>query len=124
MPLSDHEKRLLAEMEAALESEDPRLVSTMTGKVRTPRAGRAIKGALLALLGLATLLAGLMAQQVAVGIVGFLIALAGLVLAFSNLGSNSGPNGSHRTPTKGSGPRKPKWSDRLEERWERRNFDQ
>lgn len=120
MPLSDHEKRLLAEMEAALESEDPRLVSTMTGKVRTPRAGRAIKGALLALLGLATLLAGLMAQQVSVGIVGFLIALAGLVLAFSNLGSN----GSHRTPTKGSGPRKPKWSDRLEERWERRNFDQ
>ena len=32
MALSDHERKLLAEMEAALEQEDPRLLSTLTGK--------------------------------------------------------------------------------------------
>jgi hypothetical protein len=36
MPLSDEEKRLLAEMEAALAVDDPKLVSTLSGKVRTP----------------------------------------------------------------------------------------
>ena len=125
MPLSDHEKRLLAEMEAALESEDPRLVSTMTGmsgKGRTPRAGRVLKGALLALGGLALLLAGLIAKLVIVGIAGFLVALTGLVLVFSNLGG--GQSTSLRKGAQKSGPNKPKWSDRLEERWERRNFDQ
>jgi uncharacterized membrane protein HdeD (DUF308 family) len=109
-------------MEAALESEDPRLVSTMTGKARTPRAGRLVKGLLLTLAGLALLLAGLMAKTVAVGIAGFLVSLVGLVLIFSNLG------GGHGVTTKkggsAGGPKKPKWSDRLEERWERRNFDQ
>ena len=29
MALSDHERKLLAEMEAALEQEDPRLLSTL-----------------------------------------------------------------------------------------------
>ena len=38
MALSDHERKLLAEMEAALEQEDPRLLSTLTGKARTKQA--------------------------------------------------------------------------------------
>ena len=121
MPLSDHEKRLLAEMEAALESEDPRLVSTMTGKVRTRAAGRLLTGAILALVGMAILLAGLIAQVILIGILGFLVALVGLVFIFSNL-SLGGSAGTSR----GNGPKpsKPKWSSRLEDRWERRNFDQ
>ena len=32
MPLSDHEKRLLAEMEEALAADDPRLISAFSGK--------------------------------------------------------------------------------------------
>ena len=44
MPLSDHEKRLLAEMEAALVADDPGLVSTLNGRSRSPKFGRALAG--------------------------------------------------------------------------------
>lgn len=120
MPLSDHEKRLLAEMEAALSSEDPRLVSALNGKVRTRQAARVLTGALLALTGMAILLAGLIAQVVALGIAGFIVSLVGLVLIFSNFRGPSAGGARGETP-KGA---KPGWSSRLEDRWERRNFDQ
>ena len=120
VPLSDHEKRLLAEMEAALTSEDPRLVSALNGKARTKQAGRVLTGALMALAGMAILLAGLISQVVALGIFGFIVALVGLVLVFSNFrGPSAG--GARTAAPKGS---KPGWSSRLEDRWERRNFDQ
>lgn len=116
MPLSDHEKRLLAEMEAALVADDPRLVSTLNGRSRTPKAGRALTGFFAILGGMAVLLAGLIAQVIAVGIVGFLISLAGLVLLLSNLSFG-------RSELKGEKGARSKWSSRLEDRWERRNFD-
>ena len=118
MPLSDHEKRLLAEMEAALTQEDPRLVSTLTGKNRTPQSGRALIGGLVLLAGMAVLLTGLVAKTPVIGVVGFLIALSGLVLVLSNLRAP-------KVDSKGStGKAKRKsFGSRLEDRWERRNFD-
>lgn len=116
MPLSDHEKRLLAEMEAALSADDPRLVSTLNGRARTPKAGRALTGFLAILGGMAVLLAGLIAQAIAVGIAGFLISLVGLVVLLSNLSMG-------RSEFKGPKGARTKWSSRLEDRWERRNFD-
>lgn len=118
MALSDHERRLLAEMEAALKQDDPRLVSTMTGKVRTRQGSRLLLGGLLLLGGMAILLVGLIAQTTSVGIVGFLIALSGVVLFFSNFGGAG--SGRERGAPK---PKKTPWSSRLEERWDRRNFD-
>ena len=121
MPLSDHERRLLAEMEAALQQDDPRLVSTMTGKARTRQSSRVLVGSLLLLAGMAILLAGLIAQTIPVGIVGFLVALIGVVFIFSNIGS-TGPGRSSRG-SRGPKPKKAPWSSRLEERWDRRNFE-
>jgi hypothetical protein len=123
MPLSDHEKRLLAEMEAALQQDDPRLVSTLTGKVRTRKSSRVLSGALTAVAGMAIIIAGLVSKVVPVGIAGFLVALTGLVLVFSNLSIFGDSTGS----AQGAAPKGPKrggWSTRLEERWERRNNDQ
>jgi len=120
MPLSEHEKRLLAEMEAALTQEDPRLVSTLNGSAGTPQSGRALAGLAGLLGGMAVLLAGLVVKTTAVGIIGFLIALGGLVLVITNLrafGAN-GRAGSGRTNSA-----KKNWSKRLEDRWEGRNFD-
>jgi hypothetical protein len=115
MPLSDEEKRLLAEMEAALAVDDPKLVSTLSGKVRTPKKNRMLTGIALFFTGIATLLAGLISQTVPVGIAGFIFALVGLVLIISNIAMRGGS-------TTGQGPRKqkPKWSATLEERWDRR----
>jgi len=114
--LSDHEKRMLAEMEAALTQDDPRLVSTLNGSSRTPQASRLLGGVATVLGGMALLLTGLIAQQVIVGIVGFLVALAGLVLAVSNFNLKAGAAKGARKPGKN-------WSQRLEDRWDKRNFD-
>ena len=77
MPLSDHERKLLAEMEAAFEQEDPRLVSTLTGSARTKQGSFVLYGVLGVLAGMAILFAGLIAKFIAVGLLGFVIALAG-----------------------------------------------
>ena len=115
MPLSDEEKRLLAEMEAALAVDDPKLVSTLSGKARTPKKNRMFAGIALFFTGIATLLAGLISQTVPVGIVGFIFALIGLVLVISNLATKS-----EAVTRERKSRQKPKWSATLEERWGRR----
>ncbi len=116
MALSDHEKRMLAEMEAALVADDPHLVSTLNGRERTPRGSRALLGFISILAGMLVLLSGLIAQVIPVGIAGFVLSLAGLVLFVSNLSFG-------KSEFKGPKGARPKWSSRLEGRWERRNFD-
>jgi Protein of unknown function (DUF3040) len=120
MPLSDHEKRLLAEMEAALTQEDPRLVSTLNGSSRTAQSGRALAGLAGLLGGMVVLIAGLVVKTPLLGVVGFLIALGGLVLVITNLRA-FGPNG--RAGAGKASSVKKNWSKRLEDRWEGRNFD-
>ena len=44
MPLSEHERKLLAQMEEAFIADDPRLVSTLTGTRLYPGRNRVIKG--------------------------------------------------------------------------------
>ena len=123
MPLSDHERRMLAEMEAAMEQDDPRLVSTLTGKARTRQAGKVVTGLLITLGGMAVLVGGLVAKLVPLGILGFIIALVGVVFILSNLLGAARPGqpaASKKAPKKsGFG----KWSDGFEERWDRRNFE-
>ena len=116
MPLSEHEKRLLAEMEEALAADDPRLISTFSGK--TPSRTRVVVGFLLVVVGIFGLLTGMVSQTPPIGIAGFAISLSGAVLAISNLGGlmNSLKD---RAPREKKGP---KWSARFEERWDRRNF--
>ena len=111
MALSDQEKKLLAEMEAALEQEDPKLLSTLTGKARTRQSSRALLGLGMVGVGLLVLISGLIAQVIAVGVVAFLICLTGAVLIISNISITPG----------GKGVKKPGWSSSLEQRWDRRN---
>ena len=116
MPLSDHERRLLAEMEAAFEQEDPRLVSTLTGSARTKQGSFVLYGVIGLLTGMAILFAGLISKVIAVGLLGFVVALAGAFFIFTNLSIGKGAK-------RGPKPKKAKWTDRLEGRWDRRNFD-
>lgn len=116
MPLSDHERRLLAEMEAAFAEEDPRLVSTLTGSARTKQGSFVFYGAFALLAGMAILFGGLISKLIFVGLLGFVIALAGAFFIFTNLSIGKGG-------TKSPKAKKAKWSDRLEGRWDRRNYD-
>lgn len=114
MPLSEHEKRLLAEMEEALAADDPRLISAFKGK--SPSRSRVVVGFLLGVLGVVVLLSGVVSKTPAIGIIGFAISLGGAVLAISNLGGLlAGVTKRSAGVKRGS-----KWS-LFEERWDRRN---
>jgi len=118
VPLSDREKRLLDEMEAALLTEDPRLVSTLSADPSSPSRKRIMLGVVLVLVGLATLMGGVGAKVPPVGILGFIIALTGVVSAISSFN----PQTSTRAPKK---PRsRSTLSDRMEKRWDNRGQEQ
>lgn len=120
VPLSDHERKLLAEMEAAFQQEDPALVSTLTGKARTRQASRALMGAAILVGGMVILFAGLVAKVILVGLLGFLVALGGAFLLLTNFSfSRGGRNGAAGNKAK----KRQSWISRLEERWDRRNFN-
>lgn len=121
MPLSEHEKRLLAEMEEALAADDPRLISAFSGK--TPSRSRVVAGFGLILIGIFVLFGGLVSQTPPLGIAGFVLSLIGAVLAISNLGGLM--NGVVSKATQARAPKGgSKWSARFEERWDRRNLDE
>ncbi len=113
MPLSDHEKRMLQEMEAALLTEDPRLFSALSGDTKPPRRPRTLVGIVLILSGIATLFAGLVAKTTPVGVLGFLIALVGVIVIVSSIGG--------RSPRIKGARKRAGLGSRLEERWDERN---
>ena len=122
MPLSEHERRLLAQMEEALAADDPRLVSAMSGTSGISR-NRLGLGVALLIAGLATLFGGLIAQITIVGLGGFLIALTGSVLIYRAITSPgalvpASSEGSEKAPRA-----RKKLGDRLQDRWDQRNFE-
>jgi hypothetical protein len=122
MPLSEHEKRLLAQMEEALAADDPRLVNAMSGSSGVSR-NRLGLGVALLIAGLATLFGGLIAQLTIVGLGGFLIALTGSVLIYRAVTTPgalvpASSQGSEKAPRA-----RKKLGDRLQDRWDQRNFE-
>jgi hypothetical protein len=117
VPLSDRERKLLAEMEQALSADDPRLSSTLTGSRTFPGRTRVLTGLGALLSGLAIILGGLISQTVPVGIFGFVIALFGLITVLSAV-TALGKSPRMAKDKKSSGLR-----SRLEQRWDERNFD-
>ena len=116
MPLSDREKRLLEEMEAALLTEDPRLVSALSATPTSPSRNRIMVGAGLLLLGLATLFGGLIAQITPIGILGFIIALTGVISAISRISPQvRGPKKAPRARGNLSARMEKRWEDRKEQ---------
>lgn len=121
MALSDHEQKLLEQMEKALANDDPRLVSTLRNPglaVRTPK--HIIFAVVGIIAGVAGLLAGVITKIPPLGIVGFVAIVAGLTAIVSGAGSTALKN----VGAKSSGPRKnSSFMQGLEERWDRRNND-
>ena len=122
MPLSEHERRLLAQMEEALAADDPRLVSAMSGSSGVSR-NRLGLGVALVIAGLAILFGGLIAQITIIGLGGFLIALTGSVLIYRAVTTPgalvpASSQGSEKAPRA-----RKKLGDRLQDRWDQRNFE-
>jgi hypothetical protein len=134
VPLSEHEQRLLEQIERALVDDDPKFASSVRTGDRRLRARRKLQlGALLVVVGMAVLVGGAVAQSFIIGALGFLVAFGGVVLGVLNYKTATGAveassSGSARgsAPTgrggRGRGGRQPLKS-RLEERF-RRRYDQ
>lgn len=148
MPLSEHEQRMLDEIENALYEEDPKFASQVRGRrFGTPNAKRRVQALFIALVGLALLIVGLatsalhVAQVPVLSIIGFIVMFLGAVMLM--LGTpwgrhNNVPESPSAPGNRGSagigktaGPRgmkgrfsKPKaagsFTERMEERFRRR----
>jgi hypothetical protein len=123
MPLSEHEQRLLEQMERQLYADDPKLASTLRGSGRSLRSRqRVIIGALALVAGLALLVGGVAAQLWPLGVVGFLVMLAGGWWVSAGWQSGTTPSGGSAQRTSGGAGPSPRagFMSRIEERWERR----
>lgn len=130
MPLSEHEQRMLEQMERALYAEDPKFASALEGSgLRTYTRRRVYQAVAGFLVGIALLMAGMVAQQIWVSVVGFLVMLGCAVLAVTGWRKAPKP-GEQPTGAAGSagGRRQARqrrsMMDRIEQRWQRRRDEQ
>ena len=133
MPLSEHEQRLLDQIERALYAEDPKFASTVRGgRLQRPSRRRRLQGIAVFALGLILLVVGVVipvkpAGIPVVSVVGFLVMFAGAVLALSALrGGADGESAPDRGGTGrrgGPGRTRGSFTQRMEERF-RKRFEQ
>ena len=149
MPLSEHEQRLLEQIEQALYAEDPKFASLYrTTDLRSHYRRRVLRAVAVFVVGLGLLLAGVTTQIVAMGVAGFVVMLIAASLLVASLQRMNGratataapppnpPAGDQQVavlPTRSSrfrpraraarrSPDRPRRGliARLEERWQRR----
>jgi len=120
MPLSEHEQRLLEEMERNLYQNDADFVATVAGRRGRPNYRLIVIGALLGVAGVGTLVAGVIVQQPLVGVLGFGLMLGGVLMVLSPGSSTSATTGSPSAPTASARRPRRSWMDAMNERWERR----
>ncbi|MEU9758469.1 DUF3040 domain-containing protein [Streptomyces sp. NPDC047985] len=128
MPLSEHEQRMLEQMERALYAEDPKFATALEGSgLRTYTRRRVYQAVAGFLVGIALLMAGMVAQQIWIGVVGFLVMLGCAVLAVTGWRKAPKP-GEHPAAGAGGTNRRPRQRrtvmDRIEQRWQRRRDEQ
>ena len=135
MPLSEHERRQLEQIEQALRAGDPRFADAV--RAADPRVHyrrRVIAAALGFLAGVGLLLAGAVVNVVPIAVTGFLVMLACSMWAVTSYRRMTGRT-TGRAPATGRGPGKKRGDTRgpragkqaesglmarLEERWRRR----
>ena len=135
MPLSEHEQRILAEIERRLLEEDPKFAHQVGSSFRA-HLGRRLKLAVVGfILGLVVVVSSTFFENVAIGVAGFVIMLGCVFLFVRTMRRRatverpvSGPQPPAGSGTAASGPRRqggPKggidaWWGRMTDRWRSR----
>ena len=117
MALSEHEQRLLEEMERSLYKNEADVLSAENFGRRAPNYTAIGIGTVVAVVGLVAMIWSVQAGQTVVGIIGFVVAFGGVMAAVSIPGKSNAQTSS----PKGSKPERSRsLMDQLNERWERR----
>ena len=128
MPLSEHEQRLLEQMEQAMYAEDPKFASAMRGRSsRARQRRRYVLGGIGLLVGLVLVVVGVAKGVVPLAVVGFVLMIAGAAFGAAPE-RKAGPVGAVGTDGN-TQPRRRRGSKgatgesflaKLEQRWEHR----
>ncbi|MEO8263539.1 MAG: DUF3040 domain-containing protein [Pseudolysinimonas sp.] len=112
MPLSEHEQRLLDEMERSLYHNEADDVTTVGGGRARPNYTAIAIGIIAGVVGIALLLVGVISRLAVIGLIGFAIMFAGAMLAIAP---------PRRLTVDGLRTRRrPGFMDSLNDRWDRR----
>ncbi len=123
MPLSDHEQRLLDQIEQALYAEDPKFASAVRSARSRSRTRRSILlSALGVVVGLGLVLVGLVASLIVLSVVGFVLVVAACGWAVQSLRRHPAAS-SDPTVNPSRSPRQTGLRTRMEDRL-RRRFDE
>lgn len=127
MPLSEHEQKLLEQLEQQLNAEDPKFARSMDSEGSSSRASGGVSvrylvlGIVVAIVGLAVVLAGVATKLIVLGVVGFLLMGFGVYIATSKGSSRKGRGGEK---SRGGRPTSPQnqstLMQKLEKKWEQR----
>ncbi|MGN6472423.1 MAG: DUF3040 domain-containing protein [Mycobacteriales bacterium] len=128
MPLSDHEQRLLEQIEQALYNDDPKFARLYrAADVRSHYRRRVLRAALGVVAGIAMLLAGVITTLIALGVGGFVVMLASVTYGIASWQRMTGHRvgmSNERSPRRRRGDRvhaeRRSLAQRLEDRWQRR----
>ncbi|GII76826.1 membrane protein [Sphaerisporangium rufum] len=127
MPLSEHEQRLLDQIEQALYAEDPKWANTVrTSDPRAHYRRRLVKASIGFVLGVVLLMVGVVAQRTWLGAGGFVVMLAACLWGLSSwkrmngFGSEAKP-GAAGPPERRRPANRQSFMERMEERWRRRS---
>ncbi|MFR9773353.1 DUF3040 domain-containing protein [Nocardia sp. SC052] len=134
MPLSEHEQRMLEQIESALYAEDPKFASSVRGgRLRSTSSRRRLQAAALFVLGLFLLVAGIAAPVKPGGfpiisLIGFIVMFgAGVLLLLGTSKSITKNDRSGGQASSGGGRGRQRksggFSERMEDRF-RRRFEQ
>ncbi len=124
MPLSEQEQRLLDEMERNLYQNDADFVATVSGVRGRANYRGIIVGIVLVVVGIGVLIAGVSTSLLVVGVLGFLVMFAGVILALTPARSpKAGARQAQAPAAKASARRSGGFMDSLNERWEKRQED-
>jgi len=117
MALSEHEQRLLDEMERNLYQNEADVVTALGVTKRAPNYTAVVTGVVMGVVGLGVMLWAVSASLTWLGVIGFLVLFAGVMVAVTIPGPVS--EGSARSAS-GSSRSSGSLMDQLNERWDRR----
>ncbi len=120
MALSEHEQRLLEEMERNLYQNEADVVTTLGAAKRAPNYTAIVSGVVMAVVGLGLMLWGVGADLTWLGVLGFVVVFAGVMIAVTI----PGPVASAPRQSSSSTRSASSFMDQMNDRWDRRRGGQ